>query len=194
MTSTDALNPYQPISGSLLRSLAKNWWLLLLRGIAAIMFGTLAFFWPGMTLLTLTILWGAYALSDGVFAVATAIWDTDAEASSRWWLGLVGVAGIMAGTLTFFWPGITAIVLLTFIAIWAMIIGGLQIWGAIELRKEIEHEWLLGLSGLLSMAFGLFVLIQPGAGAISVVWIIGWFAIAAGCTYIGLAFRLKAYK
>jgi uncharacterized membrane protein HdeD (DUF308 family) len=86
------------------------------------------------------------------------------------------------------------LVLLLFIAIWAIIIGVMQIWGAIQLRKEIEGEWLLILSGLLAVAFGVLLLVQPGAGALALVWIIGWYAILAGCIYIVLAFRLKKHK
>jgi uncharacterized membrane protein HdeD (DUF308 family) len=181
-----------PLGGAgLLSSLAQNWWLLLLRGIAAITFGVLAFVWPGITLLTLTILWGAYAISDGIFALSAAIAGAGAQTSSRWWLALVGVCSILAGMLTFFMPGMTAFVLLMFIASWAIIVGMLQVWGAVQLRKEIQNEWLLALSGLLSIAFGVLVITSPGAGALSVVWMIGWFALLAGCIYIGLAFRLK---
>ena len=178
----------------LLRSLAENWWLLLLRGVAAIAFGTLAFFWPGLTLLTLTLLWGAYTLSDAVFAVWAAISARAADTASRWWFALAGVVSIFAGFVAFFWPDMTAMVLLLFIATWAMIIGALQIWGAIELRKEIEGEWLLALNGVLSIGFGVIMFVQPAAGALAVVWMIGWFAIFAGCSYIALAFRLKQYK
>jgi uncharacterized membrane protein HdeD (DUF308 family) len=183
-----------PLGGAgLLSSLARNWWLLLLRGIAAIAFGVLAFIWPGMTLLTLTILWGAYAISDGIFALAAAIAGTGAQTSSRWWLAVVGVCSILAGMVTFLMPGMTAFVLLMFIASWAIIVGVLQVWGAVQLRKEIQNEWLLALSGLLSIAFGVLVIAAPGAGALSVVWMIGWFALLAGCIYIGLAFRLKQF-
>jgi uncharacterized membrane protein HdeD (DUF308 family) len=178
----------------LLRSLAENWWLLLLRGIAAIAFGTLAFFWPGLTLLTLTLLWGAYSLSDGVFALWTAVSAKGAETESRSWIALTGVVSILAGLVTFFWPDMTAMVLLIFIATWAIIIGALQVWGAIQLRKEIEGEWLLALNGVLSIAFGMIMFVRPAVGALAVVWMIGWFAIFAGCTYIALAFRLKHYK
>jgi uncharacterized membrane protein HdeD (DUF308 family) len=91
------------------------------------------------------------------------------------------------GLLTFAWPGVSALVLL------AIVIGALQIWGAIRLRKEIEGEWLLILSGLLSVAFGIALIVQPGTGALALVWLIAWFAILAGCIYIALAFRLKKY-
>jgi uncharacterized membrane protein HdeD (DUF308 family) len=183
-----------PFLGLALRELAENWWLLLLRGVAAIAFGLLAFLWPDLTLLTLVFMWGIYAISDGILALWAAIASKGGEIAPRWWLAVVGIAGIVAGALAFVWPGMTALVLLMFIASWAIVIGVLQIWGAIRLRKEIEGEWLLGLSGLLSVAFGAIMFAQPGAGALAVVWLIGWFAVLAGCVYIGLAFQLRKYK
>lgn len=183
-----------PFLGLVLRELAENWWLLLLRGIAAIAFGFLAFVWPGLTLLTLVFLWGIYAIADGILALWAAIASKGGEIAPRWWLAVVGIAGILAGALAFIWPGMTALVLLMFIASWAIVIGVLQIWGAIRLRKEIEGEWLLALSGVLSVAFGVIMFAQPGTGALAVVWLIGWFAILAGCVYIGLAFQLKKHK
>jgi uncharacterized membrane protein HdeD (DUF308 family) len=196
MTSADAQTGLGlPLAGpALLRALADNWWLLLLRGIASVAFGCLAFFWPGLTLLTLTFLWGAYAASDGVFALWAAVSGQGGEMAPRWWLAVVGVAGILAGVLAFVWPGMTALVLLMFVASWAIIIGVLQIWGAIQLRKEMEGEWLLALSGVLAIAFGVILIAQPGAGALALVWTIGWFAVLAGCIYIMLAFRLKKHK
>jgi uncharacterized membrane protein HdeD (DUF308 family) len=195
MSSTQ-IQPSQPspFLGLALRELAENWWLLLLRGIAAIAFGVLAFIWPDLTLLTLTYMWGFYAIADGVLALWAAIAGRGGEIAPRWWLAVVGIAGILAGVLAFVWPAMTALVLLMFIASWAIVIGVLQIWGAIRLRKEIEGEWLLGLSGLLSVAFGVIMFAQPGAGALAVVWLIGWFAILAGCVYIALAFQLKKHK
>jgi uncharacterized membrane protein HdeD (DUF308 family) len=178
----------------LLRALAENWWLLLLRGIAAVAFGILAFIWPGLTLLTLIFFWGAYAIVDGGLALWAAASGKGGEMAPRWWLAIVGIAGILAGLLAFIWPGVTALVLLVFIACWAIVTGVLQIWGAIRLRKEIEGEWLLILSGALSIVFGVVLLVSPGAGALAVVWLIGWFAILVGGIYIALAFRLKAYK
>ncbi|MEA2921662.1 MAG: hypothetical protein QOF07_1625 [Bradyrhizobium sp.] len=183
-----------PFLGLALRELAANWWVLLLRGVAAIGFGALAFAWPGLTLLTLTYMWGFYAIADGVLALWAAIAGRGGEMAPRWWLAVVGIAGIVSGLLAFVWPGITALILLMFIASWAIVIGVLQIWGAVRLRKEIEGEWLLGLSGLLSVAFGVVLFAQPGAGALAVVWLIGSFALLAGCVYIALAFQLKKYK
>ena len=183
-----------PIASALLSSLAENWWLLLLRGVAAIAFGAIAFLWPGITLLSLTYLWGAYAFADGVFGLWAAIVGQGGDASSRWWLALSGIVSILASAVAFFWPGITALVLLMFIACWAIIIGVLQIYGAIQLRKAIENEWWLVLSGLLSIAFGVIVIAWPGTGALAVIWTIAWYAILFGCLLVGLAFRLKKYK
>ena len=177
-----------------LRSLADNWWLLLLRGIAAIAFGVLTFFWPGLTLVTLTLLWGAYALVDGVIAIWAAFNASGGDAGPRWWLGLSGVAGILTGVVTFYYTGTTTLVLLMFIAVWAIIIGTLQIWGAIALRKVLQHEWLLIFSGVLSIAFGVILMAQPGAGALGFVWMIAWYAIFFGGLYIALALKLKQYN
>ena len=183
------------VGRELLRSLAEKWWLLLLRGVAAIIFGMLAFFWPGITLLSLTFLWGAYAFADGIFSLWAAIsGKVAAETSTRWWLAATGIVSVLAAFVAFFWPGMTTLVLLMFIASWAIIIGVLQIWGAIELRKEVQGEWLLALYGVLWIAFGVVMFAQPGAGALALVWMIGWFAILSGCMSIALAFRLKTYK
>ena len=146
---------------SLREALGQNWWLVLLRGIAAILFGILAFAWPGLTLLTLTLFWGAFALADGVLSLWAAISGKGGAIAPRWWLALVGIAGIIAGLLAFFWPGTTALVLLMFIAVWSIVIGVLEIWGAIQLRKEIEGEWWLILGGLVSIAFGVLLLVRP---------------------------------
>jgi len=181
-----------PLAG-LLSSLADNWWLLLLRGVAAIAFGILAFFWPGLTLLTLILLWGIYALADGLLALWAAI-AARGDMAPRLWLALTGVVGVLAGLVAFVYPGTTTLVLLMFIAAWAIIIGVLQIWGAIEFRKELEDAWLLALNGVLSIAFGAILFAQPGAGAVALVWMIGWFAVVFGCLYIALAFRLKKFK
>jgi uncharacterized membrane protein HdeD (DUF308 family) len=186
--------PGSPPAGSaLLRTLVDNWWLLLLRGIVAIAFGAAAFAWPGLTLLMLTYLWGAYALNDGIFALWAVATGQGGELVPRWWLVVFGATSIVAGLLTFFWPGMTTLLLLIFIAGWALATGVLQIWGAIQVRKEIESEWMLALAGLLSIAFGLYLITQPDMGAKAVVWSIAWFSVLVGCTYVALAFRLKRH-
>ncbi len=180
-----------PFNSPILPLLAKYWWLILLRGIAAIIFGILAFIWPGITLLTLILFYGAFALVDGVLALAHAIMG--GNAGSRWWLALVGIAGIAAGLVTFFMPGLTAFVLLVFIACWAIALGIFQIIGAIRLRKEIDNEWLIGLSGALSVLFGIVLLAAPGAGALGLIWVIASYAIVFGILLVMEAFKLKKH-
>jgi uncharacterized membrane protein HdeD (DUF308 family) len=184
-----------PLAASaLLGTLAENWWLLLLRGLVAIAFGVVAFLWPNITLMALTYLWGAYAIIDGAIAIWAAFNLSGGDAGLRWWLGLTGVVGILAGIVAFVYTGMTALVLLMFIAVWAIIIGALQLYAAVQLRKMIENEWLLVLSGLLSIAFGALLIAWPSTGALAVIWTIAWYAVFFGCLLIGLAFRLKTYK
>ena len=180
----------EPAAPPMLQALARYWWLILLRGIAAIIFGVLAFIWPGITLVTLVLFYGAFALIDGVLALAHAIMGDNK--GSRWWLALIGVLGILVGLLTFVWPGVTALVLLVFIATWAIILGVFQIIGAIRLRKEIDNEWTLALGGALSVLFGVVMLIAPGAGAIALIWVIGAYAIVFGILLVMAALKLKA--
>jgi len=181
--------PGAGLGSAMVHALAKNWWMLLLRGIAAIIFGVLAFAWPGMTLLTLVTLYGAYTLVDGVLAIVAAI--TGGAPAPRWWLAVVGLLGIATGLLVFLMPGLTALVLLYFIAGWAIATGLFQVIGAIRLRKEIDNEWYLILSGVVSVLFGIGVIMAPGAGALALLWVIGTYAVIMGVILVALAFRLK---
>jgi len=181
------------IASALLGRLAENWWLLLLRGLAAIAFGVIAFLWPGITLVALTYLFGIYAIVDGVVAIWAAF-NLPGEAGPRWWLGLSGVVSILAGIVAFVYTGMTALVLLVFIAVWAIIIGVLQLYAAIQLWKVIDNDWWLILSGLLSIAFGAVLIAWPSTGALALIWTIAWFALFFGCMFIGLAFELKKFK
>jgi uncharacterized membrane protein HdeD (DUF308 family) len=179
------------LGSAMVHALAKNWWLLLLRGVAAIIFGLLTFAWPGLTLLTLILFYGAFALIDGVLAIIAAI--TGGAPAPRWWLAIVGLLGIGAGLLTFLMPGLTALVLLYFIAGWAIATGLFQIVGAIKLRKEIDNEWLLILGGIISVLFGVAMMLAPGAGALALVWVIGAYSVVIGVIFVALAFRLKKH-
>jgi uncharacterized membrane protein HdeD (DUF308 family) len=183
-----------PVASAVLGRLAENWWLLLLRGLAAIAFGVLAFFWPGITLVALTYLWGAYALVDGIFAISAAFNASGVDAGPRWWLGLSGVVSILAGIVAFAYTGMTALVLLMLIAVWAIVIGALQLFAAIRLWNVIENAWWLILSGLLAIAFGAVLIAWPGTGALAVIWTIAWYAAFFGCMLIGVAFELKRFK
>lgn len=171
----------------------RNWWLLVLRGVLAVLFAIMAFIWPDLTLAALVLLFGAYAFVDGVFAVVASLERIGKQ--DRWWaLLLQGLLGIGAGIVTFFWPGITALALLAIIGFWAILTGVMQIIAAVQLRREIDNEWLLGASGVLSVLFGLLVLIFPGAGALSVVWIIASYAMIYGVLLIVVGLRLRSWQ
>jgi uncharacterized membrane protein HdeD (DUF308 family) len=168
---------------------SESWWALVLRGIAAIAFGVLAFVWPHITLAALVFLWGAYALVDGAFAIAAGI-KSHGE-YKRWWVLLIeGILSVIAGVMAFVIPGITALVLLILIAAWAIATGAFEIAAAIQLRKYIRGEWLLALAGVASVLFGVALLVNPLAGALAVVWLIGAYAIVFGVLLIALGLRL----
>jgi uncharacterized membrane protein HdeD (DUF308 family) len=189
-TSANTHPPFAP--RFLLHALAKNWWLILLRGLCAILFGALTFIWPGVSLFTLVLLYGAFALADGIFALAAAI--TGNTPTPRWWLAIVGLLGIAVGTMTFLWPGVTAVVLLVFIACWAIAIGILQIVGAIQLRKEIHDEWLLIAGGAISVVFGFIMLTRPSVGALALLYVIGAYAILYGLLLVWFSLRLRNHR
>jgi uncharacterized membrane protein HdeD (DUF308 family) len=175
-----------------LHQLGRTWWLTVLRGVAAILFGVLAFVWPGVTLLALVVLWGAYAFADGVLALISAF-NVRTRNKPLWALLLTGLLGIGAGIVTWLMPGLTALALLTLLAFWAVATGILQIVTAIRLRKELEREWLLALSGALSVLFGIIVLMRPGTGALALVWVIGAWAVAFGIMLVALGLRLRPH-
>ena len=170
--------------------LASKWWALLLRGLVALIFGILTFVWPGISLTALVFLFGAYALVNGLFTVVAAF--EAPHSYSHWWaLLLEGVFGVIAGVLSFVWPGITALVLLYLIAAWAVVTGAFSIAAAVRLRKVMTGEWLLALSGVLSALFGLILAAWPGTGALAVLWLIGVYAVALGVILMALAFKLR---
>jgi uncharacterized membrane protein HdeD (DUF308 family) len=170
--------------------LSRYWWVFLVRGIVAILFGILAFALPGITLASLVLVIGAYMLVDGALALWAAVTGQTAI-ENRWLVGLQGVLGVAVGVLTFLMPGITAIGLLVFIVAWALAVGVLQIVAAIVLRKEIEGEFWLGLSGVLSLLFAILVMVNPEQGAIAVVWAIGAYAIVVGALLIAFSLGIR---
>ena len=169
--------------------LTRNWWALALRGIFAILLGLAAFVLPGVTLAVLVALFGAYAVVDGVLAIIAGV--RAAERHERWWSPVLkGLAGIIAGVLAFIWPALTVLALLYLIAGWAIVTGVLEIVAAVHLHRA-HGEWLLILNGVLSILFGLFVIVWPGAGVLTLVWMIGVYAIVFGAVLLVLAFRLR---
>jgi uncharacterized membrane protein HdeD (DUF308 family) len=173
--------------------LVGNWWAFVLRGIVSILFGLLAFAMPGMALLSLVFLFGFYAIADGVFNLVAAFRRTGAEQQPWWALLIEGVLGIIGGLIALFVPGLTALVLLYIIAGWAIATGVFEVIAAIRLRKQITGEWLLILSGVLSLAFGCLLFLFPGAGALAVVLWIGAYAIVSGIMLIALGTRLRKW-
>ena len=172
--------------------LTRNWGWIALRGAVAILFGLLTIFRPGITLGVLIMLFGAYALIDGIFMVVSAIANRHGE--PRWGTLLFGgLLGIAAGIATFTWPGITAIVLLTVIAVWAILMGIFEVAAAIKLRKLIDGEWALILAGVLSVAFGVLLVMRPAVGALAVVLWIGAYALVSGIVLVALGFRLRSW-
>lgn len=174
----------------MLQHLARTWWAIALRGLAAVLFGLLAFFAPGVGLLTLVFLFGAYAFADGILAIAGAVQGRETRRHA--WVPLLeGVVGILAGLVAFLSPGIAAVALVYVIAAWALLTGALEIVAAVRLREQIHGEWLLGLAGIASLAFGVMLLVAPAAGALAIVWFVGAYALVFGALLIALAFRLR---
>jgi uncharacterized membrane protein HdeD (DUF308 family) len=173
-------------------TIIRNWWLVALRGVVALIFGLLTIYRPGVTLAALILLFGGYAVANGLFAIIAAIANRQGE---RHWVSLIisGVLSIAVGILTFLMPGVTGIVLLYLIASWAIVTGVAEIMTAIRLRKAITGEWLLVFAGVVSVLFGLLLIVFPGAGALAVTLWIGTYAIMIGILLLALAFRLRSW-
>jgi uncharacterized membrane protein HdeD (DUF308 family) len=175
----------------MLTSLTRNWWLIALRGTLAVIFGAVAFVWPGITFEVLVLLFGAYALVDGALLLTYGLLATGSQDS--WWpLVLAGILGIAIGVLTFAQPATTALALVYLIGAWAIITGLLQVVAAIRLRDYISNEWLMGISGVLSILFGALVVAQPGPGSLALVYLFGFYAILMGAAQIAFGFRLRS--
>lgn len=170
--------------------LRRSWWLLLLRGLAAIAFGVLTWMQPVASAAVLVLIFGAYVFLDGVLGVYSAI--KSRHESRHWWVVLLwGLTGVVFGVLTVINPAITALVLTIYIGVWALVTGVVEIIAALRLRKEIEGEWLLVLGGLISVLFGAFVLAQPGAGMMAMLWVIAAYAVVFGVLMVVLAFKVR---
>jgi uncharacterized membrane protein HdeD (DUF308 family) len=176
-------------SGTLVELLRRHWWLLALRGLAAVLFGILAFVWPGITIFWLVCLFGAYALVNGILSFVLAA--KAPKGSGVVGLILGGLLSVVAGLLTFFWPALTALGLLILIAWWAIFNGVMEIVTAIRLRKVITNEWFLVLAGVASIVFGIVLLLQPAVGALVLIWWIGAWALVFGVLLMVLAFRMR---
>jgi uncharacterized membrane protein HdeD (DUF308 family) len=173
-------------------TLMNNWWLVVLRGVAGILFGALTFFVPRLSLIALVLLFGAYAFVDGILAIGSAL--RRREAGMHWWMMLLeGIAGVAAGVVTAIRPGLTALALLYLIAAWALLTGVLELMAAVRLRRAIRGEWLLVLGGIASFVLGVLLLFFPRAGALAVVLWIGAYALVFGILLVALGVRLRAW-
>ena len=174
----------------LLETFKRHWWVPVLRGVCAIIFGIIAFTHPVMAAATLVLFFGAWVLIDGIFRIVGAIRD---RSDSDWgWQLVIGILGVMVGLLTFHAPGITALALVIYIAAWALMIGATEIALAIKMRREIKGEWFLILMGLASIIFAGLLLWNPIAGAAALIWIIAWYAVIIGVLAIIFGFRLRS--
>jgi uncharacterized membrane protein HdeD (DUF308 family) len=177
----------------MVRTLSQNWWLVVLRGVLAILFGMAAFAWPGITLLTLVLFFGVYAMIDGVIAIVTGLSRT--RETPRWWMFLLeGLLNIAAGIVALLMPGLATLVLIYILASWAVITGILEIAAAIRLRHEITNEWFLALGGVLSIGLGILLFLQPAAGSLAIVWTIAAYAVLFGILLVILGVRLRNWR
>jgi uncharacterized membrane protein HdeD (DUF308 family) len=168
----------------------QNWWVMLLRGLIAITFGILALFLPGAALAGLVLVFGAFSFADGILAVWSAL--SMRRGHATWWLLLLeGLTGIALGLVVVLWPAMTALVLILFIAAWAFVTGIFEIWAAIKLRRDIPGEWILALTGVLSVVMGILLVLWPGPGLLALIWIIAVYAILFGGAMVALSFRLR---
>ncbi len=172
--------------------LAQNWWAIALRGVFAILFALVAFFWPGATLLSFVLFFSAYMLVDGVFAIVAAV--RAASNHQRWGLlVLEGIVDILAGIVAFIWPGLTVVFFITLMAVWSLITGVLMVVAAFKLDPAYGRGWLI-FSGIVSVLFGVVLLIAPLVGAVVLTWWLGAYALVFGITLLVLAFKLKGHK
>ena len=178
----------------MLNFITRDWWVFALRGVAAILFGILALVSPGITLTFLVYLFGAYAFVDAVVLLVALIRRDSLVRQHAWATGFMSAAGFIAAIVTIFSPGITALSLLYIVAVWAIATGVAQIVAAIEFRKVIDGELWLGLGGLLSIVFGILLVVFPGTGLLTLVWIVGFWAVVFGGSSLGLAYRLHGLR
>ena len=179
--------------GGVISTFARNWWLFVLRGVAAIVFGIIAIVYPDVTITALAIVFGIYAIVDSIGSFASAIGHRGAYGWHRAAHALEGVVALVAGVLALVLPDLTALALVALIGIWAILSGVVEIMAAIRLRRVIDTEWLLGISGLLSIIAGIVILVWPDAGAVAISWLIGTYAIVFGVVFVWLGFKLRRF-
>jgi uncharacterized membrane protein HdeD (DUF308 family) len=173
----------------MIRDYVGDWRLLAVRGLLAVGLGVVTLVWPEITLWAVVVTWGVFALLDGIGSLAAAF--TGDVVRGRGWLIVHGVLGVAAGLVAFIWPDITGLVMLFVIAAWAFLSGLAKLVTAVQLRRELQHEWVLGAVGVLSMAFAVMLVITPGTGVLVITWLIGWYAIILGLALMALAWEVR---
>ena len=173
---------------------ARNWWLFVVRGVAAIVFGIIAIVFPDITITALAVVFGIYAIVDAIGSFASAIGHRGADGWHRAAHVLEGVVALGAGVLALVLPDLTALALVILIGVWAITSGIVEIAAAVRLRREIDNEWLLGISGLLSIIAGIIILVWPDAGALAISWLIGTYAIVFGIFFVWLGVKLRRLR
>jgi uncharacterized membrane protein HdeD (DUF308 family) len=168
-----------------------DWRSHVLRGVIAALFGVAALAWPGLTLTALVVLFGAFALVEGLFTLSGVASGELRTGGRKWPLVLHGIAGVLTGLVAFFWPSITTLALLYLIAFWALFTGLLELGDAYRFRKVLRNDWMLAVAGVLRVAFGVILVAAPGEGALAVTWLIGWFALLWGAMHLAFAWRLR---
>ncbi|MBN2185111.1 MAG: HdeD family acid-resistance protein [Candidatus Krumholzibacteriota bacterium] len=177
----------------MLQTIVLRWWAFLVRGFAALIFGALALLWPEKVLEVFVILFGVFALVDGLFAGLTGF--SIRRYSKSWWVLLIeGFLGIIVGLITILWPGMTAVFLYIFLAVWAVFTGILELVQAVHLRRKLRNEWMLVVGGILSIILGIFLILRPVAGVFVVIWMIAVYSILFGFLMIFLGLKMRRYK
>jgi uncharacterized membrane protein HdeD (DUF308 family) len=170
--------------------ISRIWWSLVLRGVLAIVFGIVAFFYTGQTLLALIYVFGVFAVVSGIATLVAAV--RAGEAHQRWgWLAVSGILGVLVGVVSFVWPGLTALSFVFLVAAWAILAGVAEIAFALAMPETLSHPWFAGLSGLLSVVFGILLAVWPRSGVITLTWLIGIYAIAYGVSLLYYASLLQ---
>jgi uncharacterized membrane protein HdeD (DUF308 family) len=170
---------------------AGRWRSHALRGVIAALFGVAALVWPGLTLTALVVLFGAFALVEGLFTLSGVISGDTRSDGRRWPSVMSGVAGVLTGLIAFFWPSITTLALLYIMAFWALFTGFLELGDAYRFRKVLRNDWMLAVAGVLRVAFGVILVAAPAEGALAITWLIGWFALVWGATHLAFGWRLR---
>ncbi len=174
----------------MLTLVSRKWWALVLRGALAILLGVLAFLWPSHTLKALFMLVGLFLILDGFITSGLAL--SHRKGVTRWWIFLIeGIAGLLVGLFAFIWPQTVAVVVVTLLGIWALITGVLEILAGVRLRAMMEGEWLMISVGILSLAFGLLLILIPASAVVALLWLVAVYFILFGIVLVVLGLKVR---